>query len=225
MPLSEGFPSSSRIAAHFRPVSGPFLGKRLLRLVLGLVLFGVGAGLMIEADLGNSPWTVFHQGLSVTFGLSIGTWTVLAGVAVLLLWIPLRERYGLGTLLNVLMIGPVIDATTALVPTPTTMLSRGLLLGAGVVAIGAASGYYIGSHLGPGPRDGLMTAIAARGPSVRATRFSIEASVLAVGWLLGGRVGVGTLVFTIAIGPLVQFFLRRLEVAGVPAARGRTLLH
>lgn len=188
-----------------------------MRLIFGLMLFGAGAGLMIESDLGNAPWTVFHQGLSFHFGLTVGVWTMLVAVAVLLLWIPLGERYGLGTVLNVLIIGPFIDLTAALVPTPQSILGRVALLAVGIVAVGAASGFYIGAHLGPGPRDGLMTGIAARGPSLRLTRAAIEVTVLGVGWMLGGRFGIGTIAFAAAIGPLVQFFLPRLEVPGVVA--------
>lgn len=169
---------------------------------------------MVESGLGNAPWTVFHQGLSVVFGLSIGAWTVIASMCVLLLWIPLRESYGLGTLANALLVGPSIDLTTALVPSPSSVWLQGMVLVAGIVVVGAASGLYIGAHFGPGPRDGLMTAIARRGPSIRLTRFAIEATVLVAGWLLGGTVGVGTIAFALAIGPLVQLFLNRLSVGG-----------
>ena len=186
--------------------------------MLGLMLFGAGAGLMIESHLANSPWTAFHQGHSFPFCLTVGVWTMLVAFGVLLLWIPLGERYGVGTVLNVLIIGPFIDLTTALVPAPQSILGRGAMLAAGIVAVGAASGLYIGAHLGPGPRDGLMTGIAARGPSLRVTRAAIEITVLAVGWMLGGRFGIGTIAFAIAIGPLVQFFLPRLEVPGVVSA-------
>ncbi len=184
----------------------------MARLVVGLVLFGVGAGLMIEANLGLSPWDVLHQGLAVQFGLTVGTWTVIVAFAVLALWIPLRERYGLGTVLNALIIGPAIDATTALVAEPSTLLPRVALMLAGTVVVALATGLYIGAHFGPGPRDGLMTGIARRGPSIRLARASIELAVLIAGWLLGGTVGPGTIVFALAIGPLVQFFLPRLEV-------------
>ena len=196
----------------FLPIRGPRLLERLVRLVIGLVLFGVGSGMMLQSTLGLSPWDVLHQGLTVQLGLSVGTWTVIVSFVVLGLWLPLRERYGLGTLLNALIIGPSIDATTWVVPEPDELVWRVLLMVGGVVIVGIGSGLYIGAHFGPGPRDGLMTGIARRGPSLRLTRSVIEITVLVVGWWLGGTVGIGTLVFALGIGPLVQFFLPRLEV-------------
>ena len=196
----------------FLPVTGPRLGVRLLRLITGLVLFGVGSGLMLESNLGLAPWDVLHQGLARQFGLTVGIWLVIVAFAVLLLWLPLRERVGLGTLLNAIIIGPSVDATTAWVNAPTGLLARSGLMLSGVLIVGIASGLYIGAHLGPGPRDGLMTGIARRGPSLRITRAVIELSVLIAGWALGGTVGIGTVVFALGIGPLVQFFLARLSV-------------
>lgn len=196
----------------FLPVAGPLLPERLIRLVTGLFLFGMGSGLMLESELGLAPWDVLHQGLARRFGLTVGIWLVIVSFVVLLAWLPLRERYGLGTLLNALTIGPSVDLTVAVVPTPSTLLPRLVLMLAGVVIVGIASGLYIGAQLGPGPRDGLMTAIAKRGPSVRFTRAVIEIGALAIGWLLGGTVGIGTVVFALAIGPLVQFFVARYSV-------------
>ena len=196
----------------FLPVTGPHLGVRLVRLVFGLVLFGVGSGLMLESALGLAPWDVLHQGLARRFGLTVGIWLVIVAFVVLLLWLPLKERFGLGTLLNAIIIGPSVDATTSLVSAPEAILPRAGLMISGVIIVGVASGLYIGAHLGPGPRDGLMTGIARRGPSLRLTRAVIEVSVLLGGWALGGTVGIGTLVFAFGIGPLVQFVLTRLSV-------------
>lgn len=204
MPMSE--------SRYFLPVSGQRLGERLVRLVIGLVMFGMGSGLMLESELGLAPWDVLHQGLARRFGLTVGIWLVILSFVVLLAWIPLRERYGLGTLLNALIIGPSVDLTTALVPTPDALLPRVALMFMGVVLVGIASGLYIGAQLGPGPRDGLMTGIARRGFSVRVTRAVIEILALSSGWLLGGTVGVGTVVFALTIGPLVQTFLVRLSI-------------
>lgn len=188
------------------PTLGSFPG-RLLRLYSGLALYGVGIGLQIESRLGGSPWDVFHQGLSIHLGLSIGTWIILVGAAVMLLWIPLRQRPGIGTLSNVLFLGLFADAAMWLAPEPGPLAVRWAYLLLGVVATGAATGLYIGAGLGPGPRDGLMTGLNRLGLSIRSARTLIEVTALAVGWLLGGTVGLGTLVFALAIGPLTQFFM------------------
>jgi uncharacterized membrane protein YczE len=182
-----------------------------MRLMVGLVVFGIGIGLMVQSNLGLAPWDVLHQGLAINFGRTTGQWTIIVSFVVLLLWLPIRERYGLGTLINAVMIGLALDATVTVVVIPDSLAVRIALMVAGIISVGLASGLYIGAHLGPGPRDGLMTGLAKRGPSIRATRFAIEAVVLAGGWLLGGTVGVGTLLFAIFIGPLVQFFLRTLS--------------
>jgi uncharacterized membrane protein YczE len=163
--------------------------------------------LMVEARLGNQPWDVFHQGLARRTGLSIGTITMIVGVVVLLLWIPLRQRPGVGTLSNVVVIGIGVDVALAALPTPSLLWSRILFLVAGVLLCAVASGLYIGARLGPGPRDGLMTGLAARGHSIRVVRTVIEVSVVAVGFLLGGRLGIGTVVYALAIGPLVHVLL------------------
>jgi uncharacterized membrane protein YczE len=190
------------------PTTGPRLNRRLAQLVIGLIAFGFGIALMLQSGLGVPPWDVLHQGLAERFGLTVGIWSIIVSGAVLLLWLPLRERYGLGTLLNALVIGVAIDGFALIIPEPDAMILRALLLTAGIVIIGFASGMYIGAKLGPGPRDGLMTGIAKFGPSVRLTRTAIEVAVLAAGWALGGTFGVGTVAFAIFIGPIVQFSFR-----------------
>ncbi|HJR91688.1 MAG TPA: hypothetical protein VJ938_04565 [Acidimicrobiia bacterium] len=193
------------------PVGGSRLALRLVNLLVGLSLFGLGIGLMLQSGLGVPPWDVLHQGLAKKFGLTVGLWSIVVSAAVLVGWIPLRERYGVGTLLNAIIIGVVIDLSTLVIPEPQSVVVRALVLALGICLIGFASGLYIGADLGPGPRDGLMTGIARRGPSIRLTRTLIEATVLVVGWLLGGTFGVGTVAFAVFIGPLVQFFLPRLR--------------
>jgi len=196
----------------FIPVSGDNLPRRLTQLIVGLVLFGAGIGLMLQSGLGVPPWDVLHQGLAVQFGMTIGIWSVIVSFALLVLWLPLKERFGIGTILNAVIIGLTIDATAALVPEAEQIVTAGFMLGSGILLVGLASGLYIGANLGPGPRDGLMTGIARRGPSIRLTRSILEVVVLISGWLLGGTFGVGTLAFAFLIGPLVQFFLPRCTV-------------
>ncbi|RJL36254.1 hypothetical protein D5H75_04735 [Bailinhaonella thermotolerans] len=181
--------------------------RRLFQLYAGLALYGVGIGLAVEAGLGLSPWDVLHEGLAKRVGLSIGAWVIIVGALVMLLWIPLRQRPGLGTVSNVIILGLVADATIALVPTPQSWPAQWFLLAAGVAVEAAATGAYIGAGFGPGPRDGLMTGLARRGLSIRVARTLVELSALAAGWLLGGTVGVGTLAFAFAIGPLTQVFM------------------
>ncbi len=197
------------------------LRRGLPRLLLGLVLFGWGLALMVVAGLGLSPWDVLHQGISRHTGIPIGTVGILTGFAVLGGWIPLRERWGLGTVLNVVVIGVVLDLSLLLLP--ERLAGRPAQVAAllvGVLLVGVGSGLYIGAGLGPGPRDGLMTGLARRGFGVGPVRFALETSVLAAGWLLGGTVGVGTLLFAFGIGPLVGFFLPRLTPARVPSRSG-----
>lgn len=177
------------------------------------MLFGVAIGCMVEADLGLAPWDVLHQGIAERTGLPIGTASILVGAVLLLLWIPLRERVGIGTLANTVIVGVVIDLTLALLPTPTSVPAQVALLVLGVVLFGPGSGLYIGAGLGPGPRDGLMTGIARRGHSVRVVRTCIELTVLAVGVALGGSVGIGTVVFALTVGPNVHLFLHRMTLA------------
>lgn len=194
------------------PVRGRNTRRRIIQLLVGLTLFGVGIGLMLRSGLGLPPWDVLHQGLTEQFGLTVGVWSIIVSFAVLTLWLPLRERYGLGTLLNAVIIGAVIDVTVLLIPGPINVWLDSLMLAGGILAIGLASGLYIGANLGPGPRDGLMTAIARRGPSIRTTRWGLEIVVLITGILMGGTFGVGTIAFAVFIGPLVQFFLPRWSI-------------
>ena len=196
----------------FLPISGPRLPRRLIQLIIGLALFGYGSGMILQSGLGASPWDVFHQGLSRQLGLTVGLWTIIVSFVVLLFWVPLRERYGLGTLLNALIVGAMIDVAVLTVPVAEAWYAQAALVVGGVVTVGFASGLYIGAGFAPGPRDGLMTGIAKRGPSIRLTRTVIEVSVVAAGWLLGGTLGLGTLAFAFGIGPLVQFFLPRWTV-------------
>ncbi|HEY9411715.1 MAG TPA: hypothetical protein VIP77_19205 [Jiangellaceae bacterium] len=192
--------------------------RRLVQLYAGLVLYGLSLGLMVEAGLGLDPWDVFHQGVSERTPLSIGMVTILVGALVLLAWIPLRQRPGVGTVSNIVVIGLVMDAALALLPTPDLLLVRIAFMVAGVGLNGVATAAYIGARLGPGPRDGLMTGLVRRtGRSVRLIRTSIEVTVLAAGWLLGGTVGVGTVLYALAIGPLVHALLPRFEVVARPA--------
>ncbi|MEV7264652.1 hypothetical protein AB0N38_13980 [Micromonospora aurantiaca] len=194
--------------------------RRLTQLYAGLVLYGVSMALMIRSELGLDPWDVFHQGLARQTGLSFGTVTIAVGALVLLLWIPLRQRPGLGTVSNVVVIGLVVDATLTALPPGEGMPARVALLVAGIVANGAATGLYLGAGLGPGPRDGLMTGFVARHPrfSVRLVRTVIEITVLALGWLLGGTVGLGTVAYALTIGPLAQFFIPVFALPARPAA-------
>ena len=188
------------------------LRRRIPRLLWGLTLFGWGLALMVAADLGLGPWEVFHQGVSFHTPIPIGTVGIITGLIVLLLWIPLGERFGLGTALNVVLVGVVIDLTLLWLSTPSLPALRWVYLIGGFVMVAVATGYYIGAGLGPGPRDGLMTGLARRGWSIGLARTSVELTVLLGGWLLGGTVGVGTVIFAFGIGPLVQLFLPRLTV-------------
>jgi uncharacterized membrane protein YczE len=190
---------------------------RLVQLYLGLVLYGVSASLLVLARLGLSPWDVFHQGLARETGLAIGTWSILVGLVVLLLWIPLRQRPGIGTVSNVVVIGGTMDVVLAVVHPPHALTVRVACLALGVLLNGVATGAYIGAGLGPGPRDGLMTGLAARGHSIRVVRTGIELTVLVTGWLLGGTVGVGTALYAVAIGPLAHVFVPRLSRGRTPA--------
>ncbi|MGY5130728.1 membrane protein YczE [Streptomyces nigrescens] len=201
--------------------SGPRRGlpmRRLVQLYTGLTLYGVSMGLMLRAELGLEPWSVLNQGISRHTGLSIGTVTIVSGALILLLWIPLRQRPGLGTVSNVVVLGLVMDATLAWVPELDSLGARIPLLAGAVLLNGAATGLYISADYGPGPRDGLMTGLHRRtGRPVRLVRTCIEVTVLAAGFLLGGSVGIGTVVYALAIGPLAQFFLRHFAVKGTPA--------
>jgi uncharacterized membrane protein YczE len=193
----------------FLPVTSERLALRLVRLITGLLLFGLGIRLMLESGLGVPPWDVLHQGLAVTFGLTVGLWSIIVSILILIAWIPLGERFGVGTVANALIIGATIDLTAGLVPPAGSTIHAVALVVSGVLLVGVASGLYIGADLGPGPRDGLMTGISRRGPSLRLTRGIIEVSVLVIGWMLGGTFGIGTVAFALVIGPLVQFFIHR----------------
>ncbi|MEV6846825.1 hypothetical protein [Actinoplanes sp. NPDC051411] len=188
--------------------------RRLVQLFAGLVLYGVSMGMLVESRLGLDPWDVFHQGLSKVTGLSFGLVVILTGIPVLLLWIPLRQRPGFGTLANLVLVGLVADRALALLPAGTTWTARIGYLAGGIVLNAAATGLYIGSRFGPGPRDGLMTGIVGRFPrlSIRLVRTCIELTVLSAGFLLGGTVGVGTVAYALGIGPLVQLFLRLFDL-------------
>jgi uncharacterized membrane protein YczE len=193
--------------------------RRLTQLFTGLVLYGASMALMIESRLGLDPWDVFHQGLSEATGLRFGWIVIIVGAAVLLLWIPLRQRPGIGTVANVVVIGLAVDAVLALLPTAEPIALRIAFLVAGIVLNGVATGLYIGARLGPGPRDGLMTGYVALRPgrSTRVVRTVIEVTVLAVGWLLGGTVGVGTVLYALAIGPLAHAFIPLFTVPASPS--------
>ena len=194
--------------------------RRLLQLSIGLTLYGASMALMLRAALGLDPWDVFHQGVSGQVGLSIGMVVNLTGLVVLLLWIPLRQRPGIGTVANVVMIGTAMDLTLRVLPPVEGLAFQVAALIASIVANGFAGALYIGAGLGPGPRDGLMTGLARRtGWSLRLVRTGIEVTVLALGWALGGTVGVGTLLYAFGIGPLVQFFL---PMVSIPEAKSNT---
>jgi uncharacterized membrane protein YczE len=198
--------------------------RRLVQLFVGLTLYGVSMGMLIRAGLGLDPWDVFHYGIARHLPVSFGTVTIIVGAAVLLLWIPLRQLPGLGTVANVVVIGLTTDATLWLLERPSAMVLRVLLLGGGIVLNGLAGALYIGSQFGPGPRDGLMTVLVRRtGRSFRLVRTSIELTVLAVGFALGGVVGIGTVLYAVLIGPTVQLFLPLFTVPlEVPADRSAT---
>lgn len=182
--------------------------RRLLQLYVGLSLYGLSTAMFIRSDLGADPWNVFHIGVAKLLEMDIGTVIILTGVLVLLLWIPLRLRPGLGTISNVIVIGLAADVALTFIPTIDSLVARSLLLISAVIVNALATGMYIGAGFGAGPRDGLMTGINARtGWSVRSVRTAIEVSVLLLGWVLGGTFGVGTVLYALSIGPLIQICL------------------
>src|SRR3954454_3765340 len=193
------------------------LARRLVQLYAGLVLYGASASLVLLSGLGNMPWDVLHQGLEVRTGIGTGLWVDIVGALLLLAWIPLRQRPGLGTVSNVVVLGLVVEAMLAAFDEPHAIGARLALLATGILLNGVATGLYIGARFGPGPRDGLMTGIAARGHSLRAVRTAIELTVLVTGGLLGGALGVGTVLYAVAIGPLAHVFVPRLTVPEAPA--------
>lgn len=203
------------------PRSGRQLPRRLGQLYLGLALYGFSMALLVRAELGVMPWDVLHQGLARSLGGSLGTVSIVVGALVLLLWVPLRQRPGVGTLSNVVGIGLSVDASLAVLPdVGDSLLLRAVLVVAGIVLNAVATAAYIGVRLGPGPRDGLMTGLVRRtGWSVRLVRTSIEVAVVAVGWLLGGTLGVATVLYALAIGPLVQPLLTRFTVPPADSVR------
>jgi uncharacterized membrane protein YczE len=215
--------SSSAERVRYRPSAGAWKRtwswiRRLVQLYVGLSLYGASAAVQVRAGLGLDPWDVLHQGLANRVHLAIGTVSILVGAVVLLGWLPIRQLPGLGTVSNVVMVGLSMNLTLDVLPAQHGLPVRYALLAGGILLCGLATGLYITAGLGPGPRDGLMTGWAARtGVSIRLTRTIIELSVLAVGWLLGGTVGIGTVVFAVAIGPIAQFFLRLLGHGAQPA--------
>lgn len=192
------------------------------RLFVGLVLFGLSLALMVEAHLGIGPWDVLHQGLAGRIGVGIGAVVIAVGLVVLALWVPLGERPGLGTVANVVIVGLVTDVALAALPSPSVVSVRAALLVSGILLNGVATGLYISARLGPGPRDGLMTGLARRGVPIAAARTGIELTVLVAGVLLGGEVGVGTVAYAAAIGPLAQHFLAAFDRDPDRARRVRT---
>ncbi|ALV36985.1 membrane protein [Streptomyces sp. CdTB01] len=198
-------------------------GRRLIQLYAGLTLYGTSSALLVRSGLGLEPWGVLHQGLARLTGLTIGVVSIIVGAAVLLLWIPLRQRPGLGTVSNVFLVGIAMDGTLALSPEVHSLAIRLPLLLAGIVLNGVATGLYISARFGPGPRDGLMTGLHRRtGRSIRSMRTAIEVAVVATGFVLGGTAGIGTLLYAVSIGPLAQLFLRVFDVP--PASGGSTVV-
>ncbi|MER5678153.1 MULTISPECIES: membrane protein YczE [Streptomyces] len=199
--------------------SGTRLTRRLTHLYVGLALYGASSALLVRAGLGLEPWGVLHQGLSERTGISIGVVSIIVGAVVLLLWIPIRQRPGLGTVSNVFAVGIAMDGTLALVPDVHGLGAQIPLTAAGIVLNGVATGLYISARFGPGPRDGLMTGMnRLTGRSIRLVRTAIEVAVVVTGFLLGGSLGVGTVLYALAIGPLAQFFLRVFDLSA-PDAR------
>jgi uncharacterized membrane protein YczE len=209
------------------PFTGPRViwARRIGQLLVGLFLYGIAIALMVRAGIGVSPWDVLTQGVSHQTGLPFGLVTNLIGVAVLLLWIPIRQRPGVGTVLNVLLIGPSAQLGLWLIPQQTDPVIQGLVFIGGLVLLAIATGLYIGARLGPGPRDGLMTGLHRRtGWKIWIVRTAIEVTVLTIGWLLGGQVGIGTVAFALLIGPMVNVTLPLLAVPTrvVPVITGTT---
>lgn len=191
----------------------PNLARRIAQLLIGLVLYGIAVALMLRGAIGVEPWTVFSQGVASHLPLSIGTLTVVIGALVLLAWIPLRQRPGIGTIANVIILGPAIDLGLLIVPPVDPLLPRIAIFAGGLLLLAVASGLYIGARFGPGPRDGLMTGLVARtGRPIWMIRTGLEVTVLAIGWLLGGTVGLGTVAFAVLIGPLCNITIPLLRV-------------
>jgi uncharacterized membrane protein YczE len=199
------------------PTTGPVRVVQVMpRLLGGLTLCAIGVAMMVRAELGLGPWDVLHQGLSVTTGLSIGTATILVGIIVLMLWFPLRQRPGLGTIVNVAWIGTMVDVALDLSVTPATLWGRSLILLVGPIIFAIGVAIYIGAGVGTGPRDGVMTGLAQRGIPIGVARTAIELSALGLGWALGGTVGVGTVYFAVIVGPVVHVAMPRLRAPWFP---------
>ena len=208
----------------------PVLVRRFAQLLVGLFLYGIGIALIVRGELGVAPWDVLTQGIAKQTGLNFGLITVITSGIVLLLWIPIRQKPGLGTILNALLVGPFADLGLWLIPSGLDLWARALLLPAGIVVLAIATGLYIGAHFGPGPRDGLMTGLhRVTGWKIWIVRTGLEVIVLAAGWLLGGNVGIGTLAFALLIGPLCGYTIplfairrsERMPADRVPARRAR----
>jgi len=179
--------------------------RRIVQLIVGLFFYGIAIAMMIRASVGVAPWDVLSQGLALQTGLGFGVLTIIIGAVVLLLWIPIRQKPGIGTVLNVLLIGPAADLGLAVIPPQTELVLQILVFASGLALLSIATGLYIGARMGPGPRDGLMTGIHARfGVKIWIVRTSIEVVVLSAGWILGGNVGLGTVAFALLIGPMVN---------------------
>jgi len=226
---SEAVPAQRRQLAALNPIQQLQAGqlpRRLVQLYLGLILYGASMGLMIQGNLGLDPWDVLHSGIAKHLDVSFGTVVIAMSFVVLLAWIPLRQWPGLGTISNAIVIGLVTDLTLNTVARPDELWLRAVFMVAGIVVNGLAGAMYIGAQFGPGPRDGLMTGLVRRtGLSVRLVRTTIEVIVLGIGWLLGGVVGLGTVAYALAIGPIVHFLLPlftvKLSVPAVPTPSPR----
>jgi uncharacterized membrane protein YczE len=214
--LGDSAPRRVRELARLGPVAQLRAGRlprRLSQLAVGLALYGITLGMMIRATLGNAPWDVLHQGMAIHLPITIGQAVIVMSLVVLLLWIPLREMPGLGTIANSFAVGLTADLTLSLLDAPEAIWERALLMAGGVVLNALATALYIGSQFGPGPRDGLMTGLHRRtGVSIRLVRTGLEVTVVVIGWFLGGVVGIGTVLYAVAIGPLVQVLLPRFIV-------------
>lgn len=206
------------LAAALPPPSRNRLDRRLVQFFSGLLLYGISDAFLVLGGLGLDPWDVFQQGLARHSVIPIGTWSILVSIAVLGLWIPLRQRPRLGTVANAVLIGATMDVILGAVAPPHALWLRAVLMVSGVGLNGIATGAYIGAGLGPGPRDGLMVGLAARGYSLRIARTSIELTVLIAGWLLGGNVGIGTLAYALAIGPMAHILIPRFTVPAAASA-------
>lgn len=199
------------------------LPRRWFQLLLGLFLYGVGIAFMIRGEIGAAPWDVLSQGIAKHLPLSFGIITILVSAVVLLLWLPLRQRFGIGTVLNALLVGPSADIGLLLIPVGQPLWVRIGFFVIGLIILSAATGLYIGAHFGPGPRDGLMTGLHKRtGWAIWIVRTGLEVTVVAVGWALGGNAGVGTLAFALLVGPLCQYFMRVFAVPMQTTREGST---